>query len=193
MVEDDHARRRLTDVIRITHPGSAITNLHTAVGTMLRFTQAWHMGESGHRVPVTRQQEMAFLDEFREPIDFGVRAFAATSHSGRTRGIVSAPVITPVVRAWYSENREALQRFARVVRTGVVDDISENSAVLLRNKLINNSATGGNATTIAVRQDTYRHVERALRAFLDKERLSLLRPSHEELFLLPGERRKPRK
>jgi hypothetical protein len=184
MVEDDHARRRLTDVIRITHPGTTVTNLHTAVASLLRYSQAWQRGESGHKTNITRQQEMAFLEEFMEPIDFAIKTFNVGTHR---RGISISPVITPVARAWFTEDRDKLARFSRVVATGMVEDASENSAVLLRNYLM---GTLNTAVTSTVKQDTYRRVERAMRAYLDKERLTVLRPVTEELFLMPGERKK---
>lgn len=187
LVEDDHARRRLTDVIRITHPGSHASSLHTAVGTLLRASMAWHRGESGTQMHITRQQEMAFLEEYWEPIDFAVRAF---SSKGNRRGISVSSVMTPLARAWFTENRERLQQFAAAVLSGMVDDTKrDRAAILLRNYLLGSDHRAG---TMLLRQGIYRRVERALRAYLDGQDLQQLKPVGEELFRLPGERKAPK-
>lgn len=188
MVEDDHARRRLTDVIRLTHPGSMVGNIHTAVATMLRHSMAWHRGDGGEtRTAITRQQEMSFLDENIECVEFAVKSM---SNTGNKRGISIAAVLAPIARAWHTEDRDKLKRFASVLQTGLVEDTKENVAITLRNWLMAATAT---ASTMAVKKTVYQRVERALRAFLDGEKLSLLRPSTEELFLMPGERKTSRK
>jgi hypothetical protein len=188
-VEDDHSRRQLVDVIRITHPGSTVGTKHTGIATMLRHSMAWAKNEAGDKA-VTRQQEMSFLDEHMEAIEFTVRAFSASSE--QRRGVVMAATMTPVARAWYTEDRDRLRKFAHVLTSGLVDDTKEQAAVLLRNKLL--AAVGARGGTLQMRQETYKLAERALRAFLDGERLQSLRPMNEELFWLPGERRgRPKK
>lgn len=182
MVEDDHARRRLTDVIRLTHPGSIVGNNHVAVATMLRYSMGWHNGDMAGGHPLTRQQEMSFIDEHYPCIDF---AYKAVSNNRHRRGICVSPVMAPIARAWHTEDREKLMRFGAVLSSGIVDDTGENTAVLLRNYLLGGNALSG---TMTQKQDTYRRAERALRAFLNRERLQILKPAQEEQFLLPGER-----
>lgn len=181
LVEDNHARRTVMDTVRIGSPGTSISVRHAGVATMLRWSIGWAQGRISES-RVSRQAEIAFLETHRESIDAAVKMF----QKGDRRGICVSPVMAPVARAWHTVDRAVLERFAAVVQTGLVQDPNENPAVLLRNYLLANIglATGSRP----VKQATYQRVERAMVAFIKKERLQILKPVSTEQFPLPGER-----
>lgn len=187
LVEDDHARRRLTDVVKIQHRGWTVTGHHAAVATMLRQSVAWHEGGSTVKPLATRQEEVTFLEQHRDAIEFAVSAFSR----GDRRGIAVSAVMAPIARAYYTEDRERLRAFVHVVQTGLVTDVKENTAILLRNWLL--ASIGTLSAGMVSRIDTYRKTERALRAYLDNEQLKVLKAGLDELFLLPGEKKPKRR
>lgn len=184
LVEDDHSRRRLSDVARLQSPGWAVTTRDAAVAAMLSLSETVNVTKTLSRPAPSRQEELDYLLQHRDAISFSVSCFSASGTVAR-RGIVVAPVLAVVARAYYTENHDALRRFARVLQTGMVNDTSENAAVAMRNALL--AAVGTTASTEAIKMDTFRRTERALRAFLDGEALKIIRPADEELFPLPSE------
>lgn len=194
LVEDDHARRSIMDVVRIAQPGRAFGTVHSGTASMLRQSIDWVQGRLA-KTAWTRQEQVAFIEEHHDAVQYAVSAFGGTGHGqggGNTkRGILVAPVIAVVARAYYGQDREQVARFARVLTTGLVEDVRENTAVLLRNWLL--AGVGTRTATMEIRKDTYLRAERALRGFLDGEHLKQLKPCAEEQFLLPGEKARKKK
>lgn len=184
LVEDDHARRTLTDAIHILSPGRSISSKHTSCATMLRHSMEWALGRPISFESIPRQAQVAYLDEHRAAIEFAVSVM-----NGAGRGVNIAPVSSVIARAFYTVHHDTLRQFARVVSTGLVTSTNENTAILLRNWLL--QANGSTSNTMLSRQDAYRRTERALKAYIDTEQLKILKPITEELFPLPTE--KPRK
>ena len=191
MVEDDHARRTLPDVVRIQHPGWAVSTKHTSIASILRVSMEWAAGRTTHKLEwEPRQVQLAFTEQHWEAIHFANSAFGSTGQGSR-RGVAVGPVMAVVARAYYTVDHDRLRRFAQVVSNGIVQDTSENVAVLLRNQLLQSS--GLVANSMQVKQVTYYKVERALRAFLDGESLRVLKVQPvDELFPLPGESKRRR-
>lgn len=184
VVEDEHSPRRIGDAIRIQTPGRAASALITATATMLRRSIHMNLNNgSSQMADISRQEEIDFITKYRDAIDFAVGCFTSSSPGSR-KGIVVAPLLAAVARAFYTENHERLRKFAHVVQTGMVSDVNENAAVALRNGVLL-AATG---TGIPVKAEMFRRCERALRAFLDGEQLRVIKPSSAELFPLPDER-----
>jgi hypothetical protein len=77
-----------------------------------------------------------------------------------------------------------LERFCEVLRSGASSGEREHIVVLLRNQLIELHKFG---TTQAVRQRQYALTTRALSAYIHGERLTILRATNLDLFLLPEE------
>jgi len=87
-----------------------------------------------------------------------------------------------LTRASYTIPMERLERFALVLNTGLSNGPGESVAILLRDWLLRNGAGSS-----ALQTELYWKAERALRAFLDEEELTMLYASSIELFPLPGE------
>ena len=190
LVEDDHARRTLGDVVKIQHPGWAVGNKHSGIATMLYVSIGWAEGLYRDKWSAPRQEQIVFLEKHFDAIQFAHLAFG----SNRTRrGVAIAPVMAVLARAYYTVDQNRLRRFAQVVQTGIVESVDENAAVLLRNQLMAN--VGLMSSTMLVKQEIYYKVERALRAFLDGESLKVLKVQAvgDELFPLPEEPRKRRR
>ena len=88
-----------------------------------------------------------------------------------------------MARAYYTQDRERLRQFGRVMLTGLTETPEDNPAILLRNQLLR-LQTG---STRPVADVTYRKAERALPAFIEREKISMLYEASAELFPLPEE------
>lgn len=182
LVEDDHARRSLSDVIKIQHKGWSVTTTHTATSTCLRLSMQWATGRTVSKDIASRQEQVAFLEQHEEALAFAGSVF---SGKGGRRGIVVAAVLAVVARAYYTQDRDRLRRFAHVLQSGMVEDVRENAVILLRNQLMQ---TMGGTINAAHRQEVYYKTERVLVAFLAGETLRVLKPqAAEEHFPLPEE------
>ena len=114
-----------------------------------------------------------FIDQHIEALTFGVRLFS--KHA--TTRIRCAPVMAVFARASYYEDLDLLRRAAYVLRTGDKEGqrelvIQKARDFLLMPRLARNSNSAG---------DVYRVVGRAVKAFIDDERLKILRdtPSYD--------------
>lgn len=135
---------------------------------------------SGFRQNVvsSNQEVIDYIEKHREAIDFSIQCFG--SHEV---GITSAPVRAAVARAWYTQDRNRLAAFCRILKSGLVDDPATDSvAITLRNYLIRATKAGGQATVV-----NYQKTERAIIAFMEKESLAQLYSVSEEQFPLPEE------
>ena len=129
----------------------------------------------------TIHEEMSYLKVYRHPLHF---ALTALPRSAQTAGVATALSWAVIARAWHSAPVETLIRFGEVLRTGVGGYEEEQPILLLWKALAGTRTRGG---TREARQRRYGLIQRALAAYLDNERLSVLRPATAELFLLPGE------
>lgn len=189
VVEDEHSPRRIGDAIRIQTPGRHASSLVTATATMLRRSIQMNLNNGSSQIAdITRQEEIAFVESYRDAIDFAVGCFTL-SGPGTRKGIVVAPLLAAVARASFTENHERLRKFAHVVQSGMVSDVNENAAVALRNGVL--LATVGSG--VPLKAEMFRKCERALRAFLDGEQLRVIKPASAELFPLPEEKHLARK
>lgn len=91
-----------------------------------------------------------------------------------------------IARAFYTVKQDDLKRFVAVYTDGITGDESETSAIVLRHWVM---TTFGQTAGSKVELECYLKTERALHAFLRKERVSRLIAVVEELYLLPGEAR----
>jgi hypothetical protein len=133
-------------------------------------------------VPLSNQQVMEFIEEHWEAVDFAVSSFGA-----HEKGVTNASVYGAVGRAWFSQDRDRLAQFCRQLKTGMIDNpATDQAAVVLRNWLKSSADNMryGSAATIAI----YRKCERALVAFLGREKITRLYEASEECFPLPAER-----
>lgn len=125
----------------------------------------------------TKQQQLEYHGRHKDAIDWVVGGMWR-----RVRGIGQAAMLAPVARAYYSESLERLARYLEVFRVGIPEDESEHVIILLRNYALERIGMkhGGHF-------EAYGRAERALRAYLDGERLKALKPLSQEIFPIPGE------
>lgn len=143
----------------------------------------------------TRRHTSAFIADVQLMDRFYVkhhRAIEFAAHEFRRhtplRSVSVAPVMAPVARAFYTQERERLIRFAEVIGVGIADQPGDGPAAILRNWLLSAS---NNVRAFKDRRLIYRKSEVALDAFLRGEKIT--RPVlagkqlHEELFAIPGD------
>lgn len=99
------------------------------------------------------------------------------------RHVNVAVVMAPLVRAWYTQDREKLKRFVEILLEGEsnADAPHEKSAIILRDFLQDAKVVTGEG----VAGEVYGKTERALLAYLNGQRLQKLYKSEDELFPLP--------
>lgn len=181
-VLDDHLKRNLGDIAKIRKPGTTVTTIHTSVAKMLLTTTIMSTAIERHAAleRVTRQDQLSSLDRHWDAIEF---AFRECFRSRKMRSIVVTPVVTPIARAFYTQDLNRLREFGNVMLTGMMETSEDKPAVLLRNYLLK-LAMG----SLKANQDTiYKKAERALQAFLKRERVGILYEAASELFVLPEE------
>jgi len=150
-----------------------VRNVHVAV------LKALMRGANASRPTLTRVEEVAALSHHRESIEFAMSLFPAT----RMIGVMRAPVLSVLARAFYTQDHERLRRFADVLKTGQRSgDETEAVIVALRNYLLLNKSIGSQASL-----EVYAKTARALQAYLKGERIRTLYASkgREEPFPLP--------
>lgn len=177
-VIDDSLPRTMVDVLKITYGQTDASNLMVAVAKRLK--QASMLQRKDRKL--SRQEIIEAIQEHQEAITFAVGAFTR-----KVRGIVNAPIVSVIARAWYTQRHDLLARFCAVLSDGRINDEREDSARMLRNWILEGGTKIGNMG--AQRADQiYGKTERALAAFLKGEKLGLLMKSSSELFPLPSER-----
>lgn len=172
-VFDTGTTRLVQDAARIS--GDLETsNLHVAICKRM-------MAGIRQNTPLSNQHNLELIEKHKEAISFAIAAFG-----GKEKKITTAPIYGMVARAWYTQNRDRLTAFCQQLRTGMPDTPAEDqAAVVLRNWLIGTNSTGryGAYATILV----YKKAERALVAFLAKQKIQKLYEVQTEQFPLPGE------
>jgi|SRR5215475_1187591 len=96
--------------------------------------------------------------------------------------ITIAAVLGAMARAWYTQERPRLSRFADVLYDGVATD-DDRVIMILRDFLQTLKTVSGQTLNVEI----YGKTERALHAFLTGDRISKLYVASQELFPLPGE------
>jgi hypothetical protein len=180
LVVDDGLARSVVDVLRVSDAAmSGMTALHAAVARRM----AVGFGRSDALGVVTRQWHAAFLRKHWEAIHFVVSQFPA---SKRIKGVMSAPTLAAMARAYYHENRADLVRLAAVLIDGTTTDPRDFAAIKLRNYLMTRTHTGGDESA----RENYAKTQRGIKAFCERKDLGRnLVPVTEDLYPLPSERR----
>lgn len=171
-VIDDNLPRSVVDALKLGHRTHAKT-VEVAIAKRI-------IADTITNSKATRQEVIAIFAKHHEAI-----AFAASVFPRHIRGVTIAPVLTVVARAWYSQDRDKLTRFADILCTGRLDSDDEDAALTLRNWLLE----GAPVKKLGVGRDVaiYGKTERALGAFLHAEQITHLYAATSELFPLPAE------
>ncbi len=169
--------RSARDVVAL-RDGLKLETLHMGIARVLQ------RQVTGNDAP-TRQEVIDCFGMHQKRILEAVAMFPS-----RVRYIRTAMPATVVTRALYTEDPVEVSRFVRILSDGVRADNDDpqrrdDNALLLR-KFV----TGQNDTSRGLRPgpaDIYYKTERALRAYLDNDRLKSLYAASYELFRIPGE------
>ena len=175
-VIDGSIPRTAVDVMHIVHGQGNITSIHTAIAKRLM--------ENRVKGALTRTEQIAALTKHEKAIAFAIGAFG--NKNNHVRGITTSTVMTVIARAYYTQPHDKLERFCKVLQTGLSESTDEAIIVHLRNTLLNT-----NDSTKITLKAVYGKTERALAAYLTGEKLpkSHLVAPNGELFFLPGEPR----
>jgi hypothetical protein len=183
-VLDDHLKRKLIDVEKISRPGSTVTSKITAAARVMQVASIslTAVDKRAAVARLSRQQQLEFLEKHSDALSFAVRECFKSASS---RGLSTATIMGVVARAYYSQDHERLKSFAKVLVSGLPDDATADvGALLLRNFL--QKATAASMRPAA--EVVYRKTERAVLAFCRREKLKNLYESGVELFFLPEDK-----
>lgn len=169
--------RTARDVVAL-RDGLKLETLHMGIARVLQ--RQITSNDSG-----TRQEIIDCFSQHQPRILQAVAMFPS-----RVRHIRTAMTGTAITRAIYTEDPVEVSRFVRILCDGVRADNEDpqrrdDNALMLR-KFV----TGEGQTTRGMRPspaDIYYKTERALRAYLDNDRLKNLYAASYELFRIPGE------
>lgn len=174
--------RRVHDQLAIKE-GWEVKPIHVAVAKQIVYS----IGQIGGSVTRDITADMLLMDEFyrkyHKAIEFAVHEFFRHSP---IKGVTLAPVIAPVARAWYTQDRERLARFCEVLATGMVDQRGDAPAAVLRNWLLRGQTR---VRAKVERRLIYNKTEVALDAFLKGASIQRLGSMSidRELFPIPDE------
>jgi hypothetical protein len=129
---------------------------------------------------MTAGEEAELLVRYREAIDFAHEILPVA----RYRGMATAITRAVLARAYYAVDLGSLRHFADVLRSGVTDGKRDEPIALLL-KFLMDAAQGLRGRPEA--REKYGKTERALRAYLEGEKLRRLYACTTELFPLPDE------
>jgi hypothetical protein len=120
-------------------------------------------------------------DQMEQHVD--AARYAVSHVSGKVKGIGVAYVRAVVLRAWYSVDLDMLERFCRVLSSGIPESSDDAAIIRLRDQLI----TVGGVKNPILRRELYAKVERVLTAWLKGENRTVIRPVLQEYFPFPEE------
>lgn len=183
---DTHGRRSVADGLRLSGRADCLVlnrGRNTAAGMWSRMLNGARSSKGGE----TRAQLGEFIDKHREA---GTWALAQFTSYPQHRGVVVAPTIAAVARAYYhyQHDLDELMRFVRVFVTGEMDAPHDATVIRYRNLLtvdpLSAKRLRGNSN---LQPAIYRLTCRVIQAFMSGETLTKFYDPKRELFPLPGE------
>lgn len=170
---DSGAVRSAMDVYKLEHQSDKTDDKHAAI--------ARAMIDPLRRINPTRAKVVQAMIDHRKAIEFAVKAWGSSNR----RRVAMSVVKAVVARAWYTQPKERLERFAELILHGIAKAEHESAAILLRNWLMDTTGRHRGGTRS---DDVYLKTQSALRQFLDGRSVSRnLYATTKEYFLLPGE------
>lgn len=181
---DRHARRSIADCVSIS-TGASVHFTVIAVCNAMKRGIVFGSSE-GRGKPLSAEQALAWLTKHETAVRFACRLIG-TGRKGR--GLSRADLGAVLARAHYHAPESRIASFYEIVsHPNIAMESTEagaGSALLLNQFLLAAAGASGGAVKA---QKTYAKASRALRAFLDGQRLAKLYEATEELFPLPDER-----
>lgn len=111
-----------------------------------------------------------------------VISFIITNVPTHSVGITIAPVLAPIGRAWFTEDRVRIERFIGILVRRDHHKEEESAPASLRELLINNKSERGNKSA-----DLYAKTQNALNKFFRHQPVRYIRSISRELFKLPSD------
>jgi hypothetical protein len=180
LVIDDHLKRTALDAFVLSDKSLSLTNRHVAAAKlMLQVTQDLRPAQ------VSKQLLLEFVERYNAGVAWVIDNVLP---KGWHRGISQAAIVAVCAQAYYAgADQDRLRRFGEILHTGMTTDKADTAAILLRNWLQARTAgAGGYGVQLVV----YNKAMRALKAFMDREPLTVLYEAREQLFpLVKGEGR----
>lgn len=121
---------------------------------------------------------MQYRDKHAQAVTWVKERFAGLR--SRITGVTTAPVYAALFGAYYHEDLDRLAEFAKVLITGIAPTPEEYSAIALRDLLL---GTRGRSTPNPT--ESYRKVERVIKAFCDRQKYDTIYPAGKELYPVP--------
>jgi hypothetical protein len=169
---DTGQRRRNDQILTLTAGLGEVTCKELAT------LRAMYMGFGQRRR--SPGEEGALLARHLDAVRFALECLGRRE---RVKNVATAMTRAVLARAWYSAEHAQLRHFADVLTSGRPLGEHDEPIMLLFQALVrmthNRNAAG--------RRECYSLTERALAAFLNRERLTRLYPARQELFPLPEE------
>lgn len=188
MVLDQGYLRQAHDQIALRE-GWKVFPIHTAIAKAMIKS----VGGEGHRQRQLDVRDVQLLNRYyvkhHKAIEFVV---AQTFDKYKLPGVLIAPSLAPIARAYYTVDINLLTRFCEILSIGMSGEgigSKDTAAVVLRNWLLAGRDKGLSARAYGDRFAIYKKTEVALRAFVNGESIQRLgqMSTDIELFPLPNE------
>lgn len=163
---DIQAKRSAGDILRL-----AGYNFHNATfAAMVKHVVGGMSGPA--RIP--NDEIVRYANQYEEGILFVINNFTK-----KIPNVTTCPVMAPIARAYYTQDKHRLAEFCSILVTGrYKDDDADSAALALRQWLISSPSVRNGRSVI----EAYRKTVRALDAFLNQEKLTRLFEAPDERF-----------
>ena len=163
---DVHRARKTDDVLRITGKSEWIGKNEAAIIKML-------LTDGGSSKSAASPSVIAeFGERHKEAIQFAGGKFMTSTY----RYLTSAPIRTAAACAYATHGQDELQRFARILVSGIMETPDDVAAIRLRERLMLDGPMLGHGA--APRTKAFKLTMRAIKAFCKRERIGkLVEPS----------------
>jgi len=179
---DQGLNRTALDILNLRNPETEASKY------MLAVARRMCIGTRG-TVLMTTHDLIHFAEKHEDALRF---AIADALQGKRPRYVTTAGVGAALARAFYHEDKGRLLEFgATMIGSRTPQGEEDSGAHLLRGWLQSNAPIYG---AVRVSKDLliYMKAQRALVAFLGREKLRMLYPQQDEVWMLPNEERRPR-
>ncbi len=144
---------------------------------------AFGMGSA--RDKISNSAKLELVREHREAAQF------ALSKMPHTKNICNSAVLGAVARAWYWEDdKERLDKFAKVIGSGFSDGDNDSAAIAMRNYLLQHA---GVAAGSSMWRDTFLKVMNAIQYFMKRQRLTVIKSVKDEAYPIRKKRQASKK
>lgn len=166
---DTGLTRTLVDNARISGLDGGLTN------ELIACARAVEEGDRQSR-GYSNAKRLELVEKHREAATW------ACAHGPRGRTIRNQCVLSAMARAWYHEpDKQKLERFAKVLTTGLADGEVESSAIALRNYLLSRK----NAHLNQLFRETFLKVQNAIHYFMRGKKLMIIKVVKDEMYPRP--------